>query len=58
MQNEIPAVTVSHEWQGWVVHDPFMPAQMAIGIFDDLDDAIQAAEEWARDCDMVVRIVR
>lgn len=62
MQNpqslQIPSVTVTHTWQGWVVQDPYMGRQVALSIHAELEDAVEAAESWARDVELPVRIVR
>ena len=55
MQN-VPTVTVTHTWQGYVVQDPYMGPQMAIAICETRDEAIEAAEDWARDCEMRVEV--
>lgn len=56
MQNEIPAVTVTHTWQGYVVSDPFMGPQLAIAICETREEAIAEAEDWARDVELRVEV--
>ena len=52
----VPAVTVTHTWQGYVVSDPYMGPQLAIAICDTLEQAIAEAEAWASDTGMTVDI--
>lgn len=57
MSNEAPAVTITKTWQGYVVQDPYMPKTMAIAICDDLDEAIEEANDWADGTGMTVKVV-
>jgi hypothetical protein len=54
----IPEVTVRQTWQGWIVQDPYMPQSMAVAICDNEDDAVEQAEDWARDMELPVRVIR
>ena len=54
---EIPAVTVTHSWQGYIVSDPFMGAGMAIAICETRDEAIEIAEDWAAGAELVVKVL-
>jgi len=57
MTNEIPAVTVTHTWQGYVVSDPFMGAGMAIAICETREEAIHEAEDWASGAELAVKVL-
>ena len=54
---EIPAVTVTHSWQGYVVADPYMGPQLAIAICETRDEAIEVAEDWAAGAELVVKVL-